>query len=244
MRNQFYSIILLAYVLLFHSHIYAEKLIDNDSVSSAGQVIEHKEFDHKKWEKLTKNIEYVEREKKPKEAKKNNKQVGKVYPNFPLLDSGIFTALFYLLVIGILGFLLFKLFSNNSVSVKKIDPITQVPFNVINDEENIHEANFDRILQEALQQREYRLAIRVHYLIALKELSNQQLINWKKDTTNSEYIKQLNEKPLLNLFKKITTIYEKVWFRETELDESNYYIVLPAFTSFMSSINRKEEFEK
>lgn len=94
---------------------------------------------------------------------------------------------------------------------KKARPFT-VPYET--HAENIHELNFNALLDEAVRQQDYRRAIRLYYLRALKQLSDKALIDWQPGKTNHRYIRELQAQALRLDFEKITALFEYVWYGE------------------------------
>ena len=105
--------------------------------------------------------------------------------------SGLAT-LFGYLVIGILIALVFvilyfmlgkdNLFKPRSKKIEALDlkSIEQI-------EENLEEYDVSHYLQQAIDNNQYRIAIRLHYLLIIKELSARKFIRWKRDKTNRNY---------------------------------------------------------
>ncbi|RYD86651.1 MAG: hypothetical protein EOP54_30040, partial [Sphingobacteriales bacterium] len=55
------------------------------------------------------------------------------------------------------------------------------------EEENIHEMDFARLIEQTRTDGNYRLAVRYYYLWLLKKLSYKEIIAWHIDKTNSDY---------------------------------------------------------
>ncbi|WP_250434324.1 hypothetical protein [Hanstruepera flava] len=89
-------------------------------------------------------------------------------------------------------------------------------------EENINEVNFEDLIALALKQNNYRLATRYMYLKSLKILSKKGIIDWHYDKTNSDYINEITNEATRNSFKRISYIYDYVWYGEFEIDENQF----------------------
>ncbi|WP_223034125.1 hypothetical protein [Hanstruepera marina] len=89
-------------------------------------------------------------------------------------------------------------------------------------EENINTVNFDDLITSALKQNNYRLATRYMYLKSLKILSKKGIIDWHYDKTNSDYINEITNETTRNRFKRISYIYDYVWYGEFEIDENQF----------------------
>ncbi|MGF1534081.1 MAG: DUF4129 domain-containing protein [Bernardetiaceae bacterium] len=87
------------------------------------------------------------------------------------------------------------------------------------------------ILEQALAQEDYRLAVRVQYLILLQSLVKQELIEWKRDYTNRHYRQQLSGHPVATLFSRCTQVFERVWYGQQVLNAQQYAEIADLFAS-------------
>lgn len=79
-------------------------------------------------------------------------------------------------------------------------------------EENIHEMDFDRLIKEALARHDYRLGIRLHFLYALKMLSDRNHIHWEQGKTNTDYVNELSSDSLKKGFSELNHYFEYAWY--------------------------------
>ena len=89
-------------------------------------------------------------------------------------------------------------------------------------EENLTQVNFDTLIADALNNTNYRLATRYLYLKSLKLLTNKNIIEWHYDKTNSDYIDEIKDEVTKSVFKRISYIYDYVWYGEFPIDEEIY----------------------
>jgi hypothetical protein len=89
-------------------------------------------------------------------------------------------------------------------------------------EENIKDVNFDHLIEAALKDNNYRLATRYLYLKSLKLLTNKNIIEWHYDKTNSDYINEIKDEKTKLVFKRISYLYDYVWYGEFPIDEAIY----------------------
>ena len=97
------------------------------------------------------------------------------------------------------------------------------------DIEDIFTTDLKAEIQKAEQNRDYRLAIRFHYLHLLKMLSQHELIKYTRDATNMEYLTQLYGKPYYKAFFKVTRNYEYAWYGEIAVTHEQYNNVVDEF---------------
>lgn len=88
--------------------------------------------------------------------------------------------------------------------------------------EDIHEINFPEKILEFENKKEFRYAIRYHFLYVLKKLSDKKLIEWNGEKTNHEYLTELKSETQRNQFSEMIYVFEYVWYGEFEIDETNY----------------------
>ena len=104
--------------------------------------------------------------------------------------------------------------------------------------ENVHELDFDTLIEEAKNQSNYRLATRLYYLKTLKRLSDSGLINWQKNKTNFEYYYELKGEERRKQFYNLTRLFESVWYGNLEISETTFNENLETFTGFLQTIKR------
>lgn len=93
--------------------------------------------------------------------------------------------------------------------------------------EDINKMNLDKLIADAELKQNYRLAIRYLFLKKLKKLKEAELIDWKIDKTNKDYIVELKKElsgneELKKDFDKITSIFEHIWYGNFEISKEEY----------------------
>ena len=88
--------------------------------------------------------------------------------------------------------------------------------------QHIEQVNFDHLLAGALKNKDYRLAIRYHFLKLLKKLSYKEIIVWHFEKTNTDYHREIKEPSLQSGFKDLSYLYDYVWYGEQQIDETSY----------------------
>jgi hypothetical protein len=98
--------------------------------------------------------------------------------------------------------------------------------------ENIHEITFDEELEKALNQRNYRLGVRLLYLRSLKYLNDARLIEWQIDKTNAAYLNELANSDQRQSFTVLTRQFEYVWYGDFPIDSNSYQNISTLFQDF------------
>jgi hypothetical protein len=213
-----------------------------------------RDLDSKQWQDITKNIDYSERAKKEKEAKKSSKtsQRGdgngdassRSYAGFDLKKFVILGQIakwvFILFAVGLLAFLILKMINAGNLFAPKSRKIAlnTDALNLDELEANLETADIDPHLQKAIDSKNFTLAIRLYYLSILKELTLSNLIRWKKDKTNQHYLFELRTQIHFDPFKQATLIFERVWYGNSVFDESAFNSVQPIFKDFLFRLKK------
>lgn len=108
--------------------------------------------------------------------------------------------------------------------------------NVSESLEDIHSLDYDTLIENAIVNKNFRYAIRLNYLRTLKILSDKQLIDWKIDKTNSEFIKEIKPSSIKEKFKSITWSFEYIWYGEFEIDSEAYKRLQNDYSELNSSL--------
>lgn len=205
---------------------------------------ENEVLNEKKWEELTKDIDY-EREKETvtnKEQETQESNSNRQYTNNKTRSEsnfsfGEFKYLFMIIIGTLLLVLIIYMISNSTanptlaarnIEIQKIENI----------EEHIHEVNLDELLTEFKNENDFDMAIRISFLTIVKELSNKKMIKWERQKTNWEYHSELNNTSLKSPFGQMILAFEKVWYGEHHLSEPDFNKINSDF------INFKEQLEK
>nr|ARK13421.1 hypothetical protein A6C57_25490 [Fibrella sp. ES10-3-2-2] len=99
-------------------------------------------------------------------------------------------------------------------------------------DENIHQINFNDRINEAVENRNYRLAVRLLYLQTLKNLADSGLIRWQPDKTNRQYAYELTGNPKRLRFEQLTTQFEYAWYGDFPVDEDRFSAIRQQFKQF------------
>lgn len=139
---------------------------------------------------------------------------------------------YLVIIIAILGisFIVIKLLGADLTFFSKKSKALDIPFN--ESLENIHEINFDEQIANAVQNKNYRLAVRLFYLKTLKNLSDKNLIAWLPEKTNQAYVSEIENTANKQEFKALTHQFEYVWYGEFYIEKNNFEIIQESFQQF------------
>jgi len=157
-----------------------------------------------------------------KEKKKDNKKGGYI----PLGQRQWFQTLIWIIIVG--GFIAFLLiylsgseiglFRKKSVPVSSKEEEEEMP-------EDIFAINYQKEIDKAAALGNYRLAVRLMFLRLLKNMSEKNVINYKQDKTNLDYLMQLYSTKYYQDFFRITRHYEYSWYGKFEVSSEAYQFI-------------------
>lgn len=155
--------------------------------------------------------------------------------------SGVFKALFIIALIAVIIAVLFHMIGDAKLfkpkSKKIIGAVTAMDLEKI--EDNLEESDIEPFLKKAIEDNDYKVAIRLYFLIAIRDLSKNKFIKWKKDKTNRDYIRETRSLPIGKHFKETAHIYEKAWYGDFEVKYSDFQILEKKFNDLISQIKIK-----
>ena len=209
--------------------------------------IAERKFDEQKWEELVKDFDYSEKivedydeEFDPNQTNQNNKQLA---PNSGSSGfrsefwAGIFQIIFIIVVVVVIAVLLINMLGAGNIFAprsRKI-PTSSKNFSIETIEENIHESDLDGYIRNAVNDKEYALAIRLYYLAIIKAMSISKMIKWKRDKTNRSYLNEIRSTNLFQPFREATRIFERIWYGEGVLSEVDFLSIKPKFEQLVKA---------
>ncbi|WP_051190409.1 DUF4129 domain-containing protein [Kaistella palustris] len=98
--------------------------------------------------------------------------------------------------------------------------------------ENIHEINFAGKIADLEKTKDFRAAVRYHFLYVLKKMSDQKILRWTPEKTNKDYLAEINNSNLQKDFKELTYIFDYVWYGEFNVTENDYFSYRQKFLNF------------
>jgi hypothetical protein len=155
----------------------------------------------------------------------------------PLLQRKWFRNLMWAIVlIGFIGFLIWYL-RENEFSFFRRQPRDLAPGELADEEmpENIFDINYPKEIDKAVAKGDLRLAVRLHYLQLLKRMSEKNIISYKQDKTNSDYLFSLMSTKLYDGFFRLTRHYEYTWYGHFEVTEEGYTFIKNDFDRYTNS---------
>jgi hypothetical protein len=143
--------------------------------------------------------------------------------------------LWFLIVGSFVAILIWFLASSNIKLFRKR------PASIVNDdseltEETIFSFQYEKEIKQAIADQNYRLATRLWYLRTLKDLAEQNIIQYKQDKTNSDYVNELYETPYHKNFFRLTRNFEYTWYGKFPLSPDVFALLQKDFVNFKQQL--------
>lgn len=136
------------------------------------------------------------------------------------------------LLIGFIVWLFYKLNPGAKIMQSKGKP--DVFFT--EEEKIIKTGDIQKLIDKALKNKNYRLAVRYYYLLILKRLTEADLIAYEFDKTNSDYFAEITSEELNLGFRKATNLYDYIWYGNFTVTETDFYKAQSIFTNLERNI--------
>ncbi|MEN8929137.1 MAG: hypothetical protein ABF242_10665 [Flavobacteriales bacterium] len=156
-------------------------------------------------------------------------------PDVDLPQSKALSTLMIVVVVVALAVLIFFLFFNSPINNKN-KKIRQDLGNVIPTE--IPKTELELMLEQALERKDYREAIRVYFIFIIRGLIVKEWIEWEKEKTNFSYLMEMRDKPLSKEFESTVSVYEIVWYGKREITREEYEVLEPRFKSLTKKLDQ------
>jgi len=98
------------------------------------------------------------------------------------------------------------------------------------------ETDLQAKIKEALNQNNFRLAIRYQYLYLLQLMSQNGIITYHKEKTNSDYRYEIKNQALAQAFDYTSYIYDYTWYGGFEMNEYQYEMAQLAFEDTIKKV--------
>jgi hypothetical protein len=149
--------------------------------------------------------------------------------------SRTFRTIFIIVSIAILVFFIYKLTGMSKTGLFGRKGASGLDYSA--SDENIHTINFEDAIQQAIDNGNYRLAVRLLYLQSLKALSDRGLINWQINKTNVAYVDELSGTAYHQSFDKLTLQFENNWYGDVPITAAEFAPVREQFNRFKNQLS-------
>ncbi len=153
------------------------------------------------------------------------------------IEAEWFKTLMWMLIVGaFMAAIIWYLASTNFTMFRKKTAV----FRNSKDEfesENIFEIHYDTEINKAVEEKNFRLATRLMFLQLLKHLSERNIIQYKQDRTNFDYLMQLSNTGFYRDFFRLTRNYEFAWYGKHDPGAEGFSIISNEFKNFNTKLH-------
>lgn len=203
-------------------------------VSEDQQSVATRQIDRKKAAELKKDKEFWYINTIPEKAPK---PVARKAPERREDPVWLRNLLWVLVVGGFVVLIIWFLLASDVQLFRKAPPIIARPEEEEEySTENLFDIDYDSALKRAIAAQNYRLAIRLMYLQTLKELAQRNIIQYRQERTNNDYLLQLFQTSYYKDFFRLTRNFEYAWYGQFSVSSASFEQIKIEFATFKQRI--------
>ena len=200
------------------------------------QNTEKQQVDSLWWKQKTEQLGYAE-EKLPSGDFQFNPRSLPTWFNSPVFK---YASLFLITII--LLFVLYKLFGKGLFMHDPDDEGVATHLITESDlDDRFYDMDLESLLNKAVSDKNWAMAIRIRFLMVLKKLIDQDQISWHKDLTNRQIAWQIRPLESRNDFFDLVGHFEKVWYGDIQVTSEYYQKISPRFEDYKGSIHPNDK---
>ena len=105
-------------------------------------------------------------------------------------------------------------------------------------DEDILDTDWEKLLQQATKSGEFRNAIRYSYMLLLQLLQTRELIQYRSDKTNYQYLADLTDTPYKQAFRHLSRQYEYAWYGNFPVARTAYEDYMQVFDDLKKQLGK------
>ena len=167
---------------------------------------------------------------------RQKKKEGKIEQEEKWYQRDWFVNLLWFLVVGSFVAILIWFLASSNIKLFRKRPTAKASEDSDVTEETIFALLYDKEIKQAIAHQNYRLATRLWYLRTLKDLAERDIIQYKQDKTNSDYVNELYRTPYYKNFFRLTRSFEYTWYGHFELTADSFDLLQKDFVTFKQQL--------
>lgn len=200
----------------------------------------HAKLDQEKWEDLKERIQYSEKlEKKELEDPADFDDTTDTTPTRSNVDlpnlSGLGYVLIAIVILALISAIIFLVKQSNktaSVAVKRKQATS-----LEEAEEDLPDVELTDLFQDQVKKGEWRLALRVKFLMILQDLIDQNHIVWLKRKTNQQFVTEIKDTSIRLTFSMLAGTFDHVWYGDETLSELQFSATIAELDKLHHKLN-------
>lgn len=161
------------------------------------------------------------------------KQISAILDN-PVAQSILEIAL-YLGFAALIILLINQFLKGNMSGIFQSEKISKPDAFVLEQKEG-QSRDLDKLIQKAIDDNQYSLAIRHLYQKSLFQLQNAGYISWKKNKTNRDYLYEIKQGDLQKVFREVTRYYELAEYGNFSISNNDFQQIYARFKKLKTLI--------
>ncbi len=145
----------------------------------------------------------------------------------------IFKVIFWGLGIFALIMLILTLVKGKVNVIQKEDKEVDIKYSNIEERQDV---DWQKLIDEEIKAERFNLALRLLFLQTIQLLNQKELIVWKKDKTNYDYIRELRKSGFDASFSKLMRFYNFGWFGDFKVEERDFLEIQNDFRDFQTTV--------
>ena len=154
-----------------------------------------------------------------------------------LARQGWYKVLAWIIIIGGFTVVLIWYLASSNVSIFRRRPKTVAEADAGEITENIFGIDYTKEIDKAMKEGNYRLGVRLMFLRLLKNLSERNIIQYKQDKTNFDYLMQVSNSVYYKDFFRLTHNYEYAWYGGFSVSPEIFTTIKNDFENFEKQLN-------
>lgn len=189
-------------------------------VTFNGTAQNSKSFDNEKWEdgRKKKHYDNFESKKIPDKADPPKIPTKGILNSLSMLKQIILV----LVIAGVIILFLVVLVKNQTGGNYNKKLNTKLDVEIEQIEADLLNMDMPRLIEKAFHDKDYRRELRLYYLWSIQLLDSNNHLTWKKEKTNSGYVKELSGNNLHHSFSELTNEINKITYGEINIGISLY----------------------
>ena len=147
-----------------------------------------------------------------------------VSPWHEIIFNTILIAVLIIAVVSLVRLLLGK----DSLSLffrRKTSRVRMLPENEI----DMTETGLMNMIRSSIENGDYRSALRYHYLLLLKKMDRNGVIQYHPEKTDSEYVLEIKDTDRKKMLSYLIYLYHRTWYGQYEISRNEYSLASESF---------------
>lgn len=136
---------------------------------------------------------------------------------------------FYAIVCILVIFFIVRAYRNNAFRNPVAHQSNSLDEQVESIEAVMKEDNFQQRIQQAVQEQDYRMAIRYYFIWSLKSLKEKGIIEFSSEKSAEDYVIEIQDAPTKSAYSYASYLYTYIWYGNFEIDAQQYATYEPIF---------------